>query len=724
MGVLDKLAEQFSKTSSNYIGKAVDDLVSQAISQRKWHERRWFDNNFFDDGYHFRVVSRKTGQVIDHISYQNGYTERAIPRASRQIRAVSNLLYSAEPYPVVYPQRITQEQFRDPQTGQINEQLLKDAQEGAKQVARLRGNWISNEWESQELALKLIDMMLLASKNSISYLQVYSDTDKEKIVTEVYDAFDVVVYGDRRELDDAPFIAKVCPMDLVDVMNNPLFEKEKVAKLTPDNKYATSEIKDAYMRVRYGSKVPSDKKTGTILVKEAFMKEVLTEENWKVAIKLGEENGAMEGKSRGDTIMRHPFSAGGVTLRDEYVDYDSYPFAEFRFEPGMLYQTPFIERFIPQNKSVDVIVTRLEKWVNAMVVGVYQQRKGENFNISNFPGGQVMKYETTPLQQMAVSSPGQAPFSVIEMLDKYIDEQGATTAGGISVPSGVKSGVAIESVKATEYANLKISTMMLKKTMKKITKLMLERADKDYVEPHEMSYMEDGEPKYFDVIGSRGMELSQKVNKKLPDNVITISKDINVRIEIEPGLGLTMAGKKDAMQQIIDYMVKLADPSIGIIPPEAVKMVTKKFMETFGYGSTQEFMEVLDNAPTANQMGEDDIMKMKVAIIEALKDAGAVGPEMEQRLVDSTKLGVLETMKEAGMLDKTQDNPELDAIPYKDAPPSIQRQMEAKAGLVPATDPSPSEVEAKVKATDTLIKAKQSNQQKESPYPISKFRKG
>lgn len=183
--------------------------------------------------------------------------------------------------------------------------------------------------------------------------------------------------------------------------------------------------------------------------------------------KLGEANGAMEGKSKGDVIMRHPFSVAGVTLLDEYIDYDCYPLVPIRYEPGLLYQVPFIERFIPQNKSLDIIVTRLEKWINAMVVGVYQMRKGENFQVSNFPGGQKIEYETTPPTQMQVASVGNTPFNVIELLNRYIDEQGATTAGGINVPNGVKSGVAIESVKATEYANLKISTLMLKNQLKK-----------------------------------------------------------------------------------------------------------------------------------------------------------------------------------------------------------------------------------------------------------------
>ena len=749
MSLFDDLKDKFSQTNSEHIGQAVEELVSTAIRMRRPHERRWFDNNFFDDGLHFRTVSKRTGQVIDHVNYTNGYIERAIPRASRQIRGVSNLLFAAEPYPVVYPERISMEQFRD-QTGQINQQGYQQATDAAKQVAKLQGNWVSNEWLEQELSLKLIDMILLAAKNSIAYLQVYSDTEKEKILTSVNDAFDIVTYGDRRELSEEPFMSKISPMDLIDVFKNPLFDPDKVKKLNPDNRYATSEIKDAYMRVKFGSKVPSDQKSGSILVKETFMKELLSDDNWKQAIK-GDTGGAMEGKSKGDGTMRHVFSAGGVTLRDEYIDYDDYPFAEFRFEPGMLYQTPFIERFIPQNKSIDVIATRLEKWVNAMVVGVYQQRKGENMQLSNFPGGQIIQYETTPLTQMNIGSVGNAPFNVMEMMDKYIDEQGATTAGGMNVPAGVKSGVAIESVKATEYANLKISTLMLKKTMKRITELMLERADKDFMEPHETTYQEDGEPKYFDVIGQRGLDLSNQVKKPIPQGVVPLKKDLKVRIEIEPGLGLTMDGKKQAMQQIIDYMVKFASPPLGLIPPEAVKQVLKKFMEVFGYGSTQEFMEVMDSSPNMNQQSDEDIMKMKVAIIEALRDAGAVGPEHDQKLVDSTKLGVAQTLKDTGLLDQQNkimsqtaspivDNPELAPIPYKDAPEDIKRQMEKNAGLIPSTGVSPIGSEQIAKHVETIKSAQtpvvDMNAQHQADlavkdkalsmksFPISKFRKG
>jgi hypothetical protein len=149
MQILDNLAKQFSYTRSDSIGQSVEELVNQAIMQRKAHERRWYDNNLFDDGYHFRVVSRKTGRIIDTVNKQSGYIERAIPRASRQIRGVSNLLFAAEPYPVVYPQRISKEQFRLP-NGQLDQQSYMQTMEMSKQIARKQGIWLSTEWEKNK----------------------------------------------------------------------------------------------------------------------------------------------------------------------------------------------------------------------------------------------------------------------------------------------------------------------------------------------------------------------------------------------------------------------------------------------------------------------------------------------------------------------------------------------------------------------------------------------
>lgn len=698
MSFLDNIARLTSSAGSDAIGGAIEEMVTSAITRRRSHERRWYDNNFFDDGYHFRTISRKTGQIIDHVNRQAGYVERAIPRASRQIRGVSNLLFSAEPYPVVYPPRITMAQFTQPD-GQLDQKAYQMAVKNAKLLAQKQGVWLSTEWEDeQHLFTKLLDMFMLAAKNSISYLQVYSDTRNQKIITEVFDAFDIITTGEERSLSAVPFITKIKSMDFAQVKTSPLFDEEKVKKLTPDNRYSTSEVKDAYMRARFGTRTDEN----TIIIKETFLKEYLSEDNWKNAIKLSSDNNAMEGKSIGDQVMRHVFSGGGVTLSDEYIDYDDYPFAEFRFEPGPLYQVPFIERFIPQNKSLDIIVTRLEKFVNAMVVGVYQKRKGENFQVSNFPGGQMIEYEASKLEQMQVTNPGQAPFEIINLLNKYIEEQGASTSVLGQIPSGVKAAGAIENLQQGEYSNLKMGTLMLKRCIKRIAELMIERAHKDFLEPVEVSSIQDGEPSYFDVIGQRGLELSKKVNKKLPEDIVPLNMNTKVRIEIEPGLGLTMEGKKQAMKEIIEYMLKLYQE--GFIAPEAMQQVLKKFLETFGYGSTEEFMEAMESGVTAGQMSENQIKQMQIAIAQTLKDTKMVGPEADKNDVLKAKIGTLESLKDAGLIDKMQNDEaaglskkdlddDLTKI-YKDASPEIRRQIEERLGLQPATDENISPTQA------------------------------
>lgn len=123
-----------------------------------------------------------------------------------------------------------------------------------------------------------------------------------------------------------------------------------------------------------------------------------------------------------------------------------------------------------------------------------------------------------------------------------------------------------------------------------------------------------------------------------------ITNDYNVDIEVETGLGFTTDGKRATMQQIATFVQELA--AQGLMSQEAVKEIVSKFMETFEFGNTQEFMNKMDQGTQASPLNEEQIMQMKVAILEVLKDAGVVGKEKEQQLVDASKVGTLETLQD------------------------------------------------------------------------------
>src|ERR1035437_6850789 len=631
------------------VGKYVEDANFQAIMRRRPWERRWYNTNWFDDGLHFRVMSKRTGQIIDHVQRNSGFIERAIPRASKQIRGIGALLLTPEYYPVVYPENVTEEKYRDKITHQVDQQAFQEAKEFAKESERKQGVFIQTTWEDElNLDIKMMDMILLTAKHGISFLQIYTDPITKRIRGDVHDAFDIIMYGDKREIDDLPFITKAEPWDYNEVMSSDMFDEDKKAELSPDNLYATSEIKEAYMRAKYGSKLNAQN-LNSIIVRETFIKEYLTKDNWEQAIELGEETGAMEGKSKGDLIMRHPFSAGGVTLKDEYIDYDNYPFAELRFESGYLYQVPLLERFIPLNKTQDIVVTRIEKWINTMVAGVYMKRKGENMIISNIPGGQQVEYQGIAHERMAISSVGATPFEFMQMTDKYIEEQGISSNNLSNLPANIGNN-AIENVQQQEYTNMKFATARLKNCVTRIGNLIMERGDKDYHKPVEISYKEDNDTKFFNVIGSRGKKAHDKINASLPKDIVTLNRKAKIRVEADKGFGLTQDGRRQGMEALMKQMVNLY--KLGFIGSEAMSMIVKRFVEEYGYGSTEELMEAIEDGVTQGQMSQQQIKQMKVAILSVLDETKAVGPAHDAQLVKSTQVGVMQAFHDTKLFDK------------------------------------------------------------------------
>jgi hypothetical protein len=658
---------------SSAMAKETDSIIQLQARQRKLFERRWYDNNFFDDGFHYRYVSRTTGKIVDLTEQGSTHIpQRAIPKASRQIRGIANLLLANEFVPVIYPEKVTQANYPDP--AQF-EQVRKMAQDTASKT----GNWIMNEWNDLSLKTQLTLMVLLTSKHSISYLKIYPDAVKEKINVLVRDAFDIYVKSTGYSIYESPYIIDAQSLTLNEIKANENFDEVQLAKLNPDNRYASSEIKQAYMQTRFGYILPTES-TGTVMLKEGYFKEYISDDNIE-EIKKFQDDGVLDGKSKGDQVIRQVFSAGGIWLSDKYVNLKEYPFVYFRMEPGTIYQVPLIERFIPTNKSLDSVVSRLERHIGTQIVGAWLKRRGEQFKISNIAGGQVIEYDgVAPTQAQMAPIPAHV-MNFIELLEGFISEQGANTATSNSLPTGVKSNVAIENLKASEYANLKMAADQLKLTTKRIAERMLELADNFFTKPHEVEILDQGKPNYFDVIGSKALEKRKALG--IQTQATPIKGDTRVDIEIESGLGFTEEGKRNTMIQMTTFLEGMAQQ--GYLTQDAVRVVIKRFLDVFKFGNLQEFMEALDSGTQSAPLTNDQITQMKIAVLEALKESGEIGQQASEKRISENKIGSLQAMKDAGLLNK-QDQTQADkkpseSISFKDLPAEGQAQMAAQAGI-------------------------------------------
>ena len=665
---------QTSKIETRNIGQVVDQLMTYAKTARRPHERKWYDNQFFDDGYHFRYWSHSANKIIDVSQDTSIYSPmRAIPKASKQIRGVANLLILNDPTPVVYPEQINTAAFENPQE-------LNAAKQTNRQIAKLAGHWIEEEFKNQEISEELALMIILAAKHGISFMQIWPDAVKEKIKTQVYDAFDIFLKGDLNSIYDSPFIIKGIPKTIAEIKANELFNKEQLDKITPDNRLASSEIKEAYLKAKQGMH-PNPDIVATVTLKEFFLKEYLGTENKE---RIRSMNPDLLGKRKdGDCIIRHGFVAGDLWLYDEYLDVYEYPFVDFRFEPGPIYQVPLIERFIPQNKSLDVVTSRVERYINTMVTGFWMKKQGEQFKPTNIAGGIVYEYLSQPPTQGQISPVPGFVFSFMELLTNFIEEQGVTTSTLAKVPKGTRSNAAIESLKESEYASLAVAQRRLKQTVKRIAQKFLDIADDYFIKPQNVQFLEKGEPQYFDVVGKKAMKAREALGVPVQGNVIPLSSEYHVDIEVETGLGFTNQGKREAILNLAaKIMIPLADK--GYIPQDAVKVVLEKVLETYQFGATAKFMDAYETQGTSPT--DQDIQKIKVAFMEVMKDlkGSEILPDSKMR-IEETQVGVAQVMKDSGIMNQrqpqTEAKPPSESISFKDLPSEGKVQMAQQAGI-------------------------------------------
>jgi hypothetical protein len=666
----DSFSYSTAHLDKRQIGFAIEEMVSTAKNKRYSFERRWYDNNFFDDGYHFRYLSRTENKIVDLSRASTVWAPmRSIPKASRQIRGVSNLLASRNYIPIIYPEKIGPQQFPpiqgvDPQTGQpIRQQNpeYKKAVEEAKRIAQSTGHWIEEEFKEQDLTLKMALMIILAAKHGVSYLQVWPSAIDETLKTMVLDAFDVYNIGSVNEMEDSPFHIKAKSRLISEIKADERFDMEQVLKISPDNRYASSDIKEAYAKARYGGMGNADQ-AATVIEKEAFIKEYLGDDN-EGRIKQQEDGGELlKRRKKGDPVYRHTFEVGNITLLDEYLNIRGYPLVDFRFEPGPLHQVPLIERFIPANKSFDLVVSRIERYLHLMVTGSWSVKAGEPHEPNNMAGGQIFNYNTTPPVQNPIANVPPFVFNFMGLLESIIEEQGVTTTALGKIPSGVKAHAAIESLKESEFANLAIASERLKGMVKTVAEKMLDYADDYFVKPQTVYYLEKGEPQYFDIIGKSALKKRQdlKLDEENPIDAVPISRDYRVDINVESGIAYTREGQKQAAKELGDYLVQLSQ--LGLVGPEVVKVYFQQMLEIYQFGSNKEIMEAMDQYIDQGGLNENDIERVKVALIEVFKDLINKGviPDEDQR-VQEVMLALAQVIKDTGLMDNVanRDDPKV-----------------------------------------------------------------
>ncbi len=489
------------------------------------YERQWYINDNFYDGNHF-VWWRKSTGTIDRIQPPRGTVMRSIPKASRQLDSIQNLILANHPRWTVYPEpEPIPPEGTDTQTPPGATPSI-DPSKSSEDKAKRSGQWLETKYDELNMDELSAELVHYGLKFPCSFFKIGFDPSEDDIYVTVRDAFDVY-FAPESNFYDSPMVIDTYSKNLEEVKANPNYEN--TADLVPDFKYSSSDLKELRTSERFGYTRLSQK-SNTITLKEAYIYE------WK----KNAETGKMERKIRLVTV------AGGKVLRNEEFPLKKIPFVMFTPNSGAVYKPAWIERLISPNKSIDLIVSNIELFFHVMTRGRFAQHQTGTMDRILNETGQIVKWTVDKPDALPIPSLPNYVFTHISNLEKWIEEQSVSSASTGRIPRGVRAYKAIESLKSSDYSNLGVAIIKLEGALEKCAEIMLDYADNFYENPRTVFKLNEDKPDYFQVMGAGSFDNLKN------DKVIPLSASSKVNVSIESGLSYTEEGKRQTLIELFN----------------------------------------------------------------------------------------------------------------------------------------------------------------------------
>lgn len=524
---------------------------------------RWMINRSFYENSHFTMGEiDKNGSPVK-ISGKKPYRE--IPLATDQIDGMRNMLLANKPEPYIYPddrvssnEEMTDEEFRKKVDAEINI--------WGKAIEYL----LDEEIKLKNILKTAIKYTLLYST---SYLQVYHDGDKYAM--DAYDVFDISIYPTIKKIGDYPYLVKHVAKPLKALKLNKRYNhidfKVLKEKLT-ENRYFADEMKNSLYAGKFGYADPD-----TVVVDELYAME---EEG--LAIYSYISNELIDAQSPKETKLK------------------SIPFAMFLSgeEP---YELSQIEKFIPLNKTLDVLITKLERRVKRLDGGRLAIQASEPIKTVKTSDGEFIRYKRTAPVPLPEENYPSTLLNLVGILQQLFNSLGVNAAvSSTGIPKGVEAWRAIESLKQSDYGKMENITQNLGECLTEITEKLVELVSVTEVTPRNIVIPNTNER--ISIVGKGGENMAK-------EGTLIFSPQKRLKVVIESGLTHTPEAKRELVMQLVGAQ---------LLPRELA-------IEMLKIGNTREIMDKLNQDLVAGKSIVDapDFQvlpkKLQMAIVQYLQ---------------------------------------------------------------------------------------------------------
>lgn len=569
-----KRGKENDDADKNKVLKArLDRYWTGAQASRKELDWQWFQYDLWVSGNHFAKWDKNTQQIISSPRV-TGSQRIAVNKIYTTLRGVRSWVLQNQPKADVTPYNYTDESIDV--VAQLNQYLgyLHDR-------LRLRYQLRASMWH--------------ALKYSVGYWQVLWDQEKQEIIVNVVDPYDLYWDPTARTEAEARFVILCVRRNIEDMKDDPMYKDVKWDEIAADNNLASSPLKARIMQHDRGAASPSgDKKgDGTVIVKEYWYKESVDEE-----VEEESEGEVKKSKVRKQKIMLCTRIGDKIVRGPDDTGLDRLPFFTLHsdIEPLSLYGTGWVKNLVPINRLLDRLESSAAEYNDLVNKGRFIADKGHGVRIISNEHGQVIEKKAGKEVTAVPVPPLSAQLDMqIQRANRYIEDIGSLHDASLGrVPSGAKSGVAIEALQEGDSNTLSELSENTELFLENVYEYILSLAAQKYQFAKQIvTTTTTGEKQVMTVIG-------EDAGSK-PEGALVIPKKIIVDVKISSWLAYTAEGRRMAVKDLVTLIPNM--------PPEFI-------LEAYQTGNIADIVKKIKEQG-AKKLEEEKAMAEQQAQVQA-----------------------------------------------------------------------------------------------------------
>ena len=531
-----------------------------AKKNRQIKDWEWYTYDNYYRGNHYIQFNKRTNQIITP-SRPKGQVRLTINKIYSICRAIRNFATSYRPKWEVAADSTTEDKINN---------------------SRKSADTLDFYYGYLQMPKKIKGVANYIIKYGIGYLQYGWDEDatgldnqKGEVDVWIRDPFDVYLDPAGMETGDIQncrFIDIAVSKPVQDIVNNTAYKvklKEQAITgredISGSTVRAASEFKQILIQNQYASNFGDEDELKSVILHETLYKKLV----------------------KGETQVWIASWIEGHLLRNEQTEFKKYNIIPIPSDdnPNEIYGEGYIKNLIPINKILNRLESQVVEYNNLVNRGRIIADKGAGINKITNETGEIL--EKNPGSDVHDVRPtGLTPdmnAQIFRMNDYLKDISGVVDAFLGKAPEGIKSGVALESLKAQTANNLQDLKDNLETALGQLGEGILEMLANKVVASRQLKTTgKNGQPEYFKIRGQIGI----KPKEKLAKDTYIIGNQNQVKVIIGSGLAYTKEGRITRLDKLLEQKV---------IGPEA-------YLKGIEFGDVEETIKEAQKSKFNNAM--------------------------------------------------------------------------------------------------------------------------